>query len=96
MVEILEETVAEDHELFPSALPVVRQAGYAGWVTIQMGCDNSCAFCIVPAVRGPEISRPFGDIVAEVERAAARRRLRGHPARSERQLLRARPDAAGT
>jgi tRNA-2-methylthio-N6-dimethylallyladenosine synthase len=71
VVEILAETVAEDHELFPSALPVVRQAGYAGWVTIQMGCDNSCAFCIVPAVRGPEISRPFGDIVAEVERAAA-------------------------
>ena len=70
VVEILEQTVAEDHELFPSALPVVRQAGYAGWVTIQMGCDNSCAFCIVPAVRGPEISRPFGDIVAEVERAA--------------------------
>ena len=70
VVEILEATVAEDHELFPSALPVVRQAGYAGWVTIQMGCDNSCAFCIVPAVRGPEISRPFGDIVAEVERAA--------------------------
>ena len=71
VVEILEETVAEDHELFPSALPVVRQAGYAGWVTIQMGCDNNCAFCIVPAVRGPEISRPFGDILAEVERAAA-------------------------
>ena len=71
VVEILSETVAEDHELFPSALPVVRQVGYAGWVTIQMGCDNSCAFCIVPAVRGPEISRPFGDIVAEVERAAA-------------------------
>ena len=70
VVEILEQTVAEDHELFPSALPVVRQAGYAGWVTIQMGCDNSCAFCIVPAVRGPEISRPFGDIVAEVEGAA--------------------------
>ncbi|MHB1137395.1 MAG: radical SAM protein, partial [Microthrixaceae bacterium] len=71
VVEILAETVAEDHELFPSALPVVRQVGYAGWVTIQMGCDNSCAFCIVPAVRGPEISRPFGDILAEVGRAAA-------------------------
>ncbi len=70
VVEILEATVAEDHELFPSALPVVRQRGYSGWVTIQMGCDNSCAFCIVPAVRGPEISRPFGDILSEVERAA--------------------------
>ncbi len=71
VVEILEETVAEDHELFPSALPVVREVGYAGWITIQIGCDNSCAFCIVPAVRGPEISRPFGDIITEVERAAA-------------------------
>ncbi len=71
VVEILSETVAEDHELFPSALPVVRQSGYAGWVTIQIGCDNSCAFCIVPAVRGPEISRPFGDVLDEVRRAAA-------------------------
>jgi len=71
VVEILTETVAEDHELFPSALPVVRQVGYAGWITIQIGCDNSCAFCIVPSVRGPEISRPFGDVLAEVERAAA-------------------------
>ena len=71
VIEILNETVAEDHELFPSALPVVRQSGYAGWVTIQIGCDNSCAFCIVPAVRGPEISRPFGDVLDEVVRAAA-------------------------
>ncbi len=71
VLEILSETVAEDHELFPSALPVVREAGHSAWVTIQIGCDNSCAFCIVPSVRGPEISRPFGDVVAEVERAAA-------------------------
>jgi tRNA-2-methylthio-N6-dimethylallyladenosine synthase len=70
-VEILEATVAEDHELFPSALPVVREVGHAAWVTIQIGCDNSCAFCIVPAVRGPEISRRFGDVVDEVARAAA-------------------------
>ncbi len=40
-------------------------------MTIQIGCDNSCAFCIVPAVRGEEISRPFADIVAEVEALAA-------------------------
>ena len=71
VLEILSETVAEDHELFPSALPVVRESGHSAWVTIQIGCDNSCAFCIVPAVRGSEISRPFGDVVAEVERAAA-------------------------
>jgi tRNA-2-methylthio-N6-dimethylallyladenosine synthase len=71
IVEILEETVADDHDAFPSALPVRRELPWAGWVTIQIGCDNSCAFCIVPAVRGKEISRPFDDIVAEVRRAAA-------------------------
>jgi tRNA-2-methylthio-N6-dimethylallyladenosine synthase len=71
IVEILEETVAEDHDAFPSALPVRREVPWAGWVTIQIGCDNSCAFCIVPAVRGKEISRRFDDIVDEVRRAAA-------------------------
>src|SRR5690606_12220909 len=71
VVEILEETVAEDHETFPSALPVRREEPWAGWVTIQIGCDNSCAFCIVPAVWGKEISRPFDDVVREVEAAAA-------------------------
>jgi tRNA-2-methylthio-N6-dimethylallyladenosine synthase len=71
IVEILEETVAEDHDAFPSALPVRRQVPWAGWVTIQIGCDNACAFCIVPAVRGKEISRPLADIVTEVARAAA-------------------------
>jgi tRNA-2-methylthio-N6-dimethylallyladenosine synthase len=40
-------------------------------VTIQIGCDNSCAFCIVPAVRGPEVSKPLDEIVAEVEDLAA-------------------------
>jgi tRNA-2-methylthio-N6-dimethylallyladenosine synthase len=71
IVEILEETVASDHDAFPSALPVRREVPWAGWVTIQIGCDNACAFCIVPAVRGKEISRPFGDIVHEVTLAAA-------------------------
>ena len=70
-MEILEATVATDHERFPSALPVQRSVGWSGWVTIQFGCDNSCAFCIVPAVRGPEISRPFGDICEEVRAAVA-------------------------
>jgi tRNA-2-methylthio-N6-dimethylallyladenosine synthase len=71
VIEILESTVAADHDRFPSALPVVREEGWAAWVTIQVGCDNGCAFCIVPTVRGPEVSRSFGDVVAEVESAAA-------------------------
>jgi tRNA-2-methylthio-N6-dimethylallyladenosine synthase len=66
LTEILDATVAEDHELFPSAMPARRELGHAAWVTIQIGCDNSCAFCIVPAVRGPEISRPFDRLVDEV------------------------------
>src|SRR5215217_8149182 len=66
VMEILEEDAA-----FPSALPVRRELPYTAWVTIQIGCDNSCAFCIVPAVRGKEISRPFDEIVDEVRGLAA-------------------------
>jgi tRNA-2-methylthio-N6-dimethylallyladenosine synthase len=66
VMEILEESDA-----FPSALPVKRDVSWAAWVTIQIGCDNSCAFCIVPSVRGEEISRPFDEVVAEVEALAA-------------------------
>jgi len=71
VVEILTETVRDDVEAFPSALPVRREAEHSAWVTIQIGCDNSCTFCIVPAVRGPEISRPFGELVDEVRDLAA-------------------------
>ena len=70
VVEILAETVREDAEAFPSALPARREADHSAWVTIQIGCDNSCTFCIVPAVRGPEISRPFGELVDEVRALA--------------------------
>jgi len=70
VVEILEE-----HEAGAgggaAALPARREARHSAWVTIQVGCDNSCTFCIVPIVRGPEISRRMGDIVREVEELAA-------------------------
>jgi tRNA-2-methylthio-N6-dimethylallyladenosine synthase len=65
LVEILEE-----HEAYPSALPARRESGHAAWVTIQIGCDNSCAFCIVPSVRGKEVSRRMGDVVREAETLA--------------------------
>ena len=71
IVEVLEATAADDAAAFPSALPAKREQGHSAWVTIQIGCDNSCAFCIVPAVRGPEISRPFDVLVAEVAGLAA-------------------------
>lgn len=63
--------ILEESEAFPSALPVKRDANHAAWVTIQIGCDNSCAFCIVPAVRGREISRAFGELVTEVRQLAS-------------------------
>ncbi|HXY91104.1 MAG TPA: tRNA (N6-isopentenyl adenosine(37)-C2)-methylthiotransferase MiaB [Acidimicrobiia bacterium] len=66
VVEIL-----EPHETYPSALPGRRDNPHSAWVTVQIGCDNSCTFCIVPIVRGPEISRRMGDIVREVEELAA-------------------------
>ncbi|MEM7338919.1 MAG: tRNA (N6-isopentenyl adenosine(37)-C2)-methylthiotransferase MiaB [Actinomycetota bacterium] len=71
VTEIWEEASIDDADMFPSALPARREIDYRGWLTIQIGCDNSCAFCIVPAVRGAEISRPYDDIVAEAERLAA-------------------------
>jgi tRNA-2-methylthio-N6-dimethylallyladenosine synthase len=70
VMEILDQALPDD-ESFASALPVQRQSAHAAWVTIQVGCDNSCAFCIVPAVRGPEASRPFGQVLGEVEALAA-------------------------
>jgi tRNA-2-methylthio-N6-dimethylallyladenosine synthase len=70
VTEIWDEALEEAAQ-FPSALTVKREVDYAAWVTIQIGCDNSCAFCIVPSVRGQEISRPFDELVSEVERLAA-------------------------
>ncbi|MEN9802226.1 MAG: (dimethylallyl)adenosine tRNA methylthiotransferase MiaB, partial [Actinomycetota bacterium] len=54
VTEILEAAVIDDHALFPSALPAKRINSYDAWVTIQIGCNNSCSFCIVPSVRGEE------------------------------------------
>ena len=71
ITEILDAAVLDDHTMFPSALPAKREVSYNAWVTIQIGCDNHCAFCIVPAVRGEEISRPFAEIVDEVRALVA-------------------------
>ncbi|MDO8391199.1 MAG: tRNA (N6-isopentenyl adenosine(37)-C2)-methylthiotransferase MiaB [Actinomycetota bacterium] len=71
ITEILDAAVLDDHALFPSALPARRETSYNAWVTIQIGCDNNCAFCIVPSVRGVELSRPFDEIVSEVRALVA-------------------------
>ncbi len=52
-------------------LPASRDVPWSAWVSIQTGCNNSCAFCIVPTVRGPEVSRPLDDLVADVARLAS-------------------------
>jgi tRNA-2-methylthio-N6-dimethylallyladenosine synthase len=56
---------------FAGHLPMHRERSFQAWVQISMGCNSVCSYCIVPAVRGREISRRPGDIVAEVTRLAA-------------------------
>jgi len=63
--------VVESLEAMPSSLPVERELAHSAWISIQVGCNNSCTFCIVPTVRGPEVSRRPGDILAEVRSLAA-------------------------
>jgi tRNA-2-methylthio-N6-dimethylallyladenosine synthase len=58
--------IAEALREFPSALPAARESAYAAWVSISVGCNNSCTFCIVPALRGKEVDRGPNDVLAEV------------------------------
>jgi tRNA-2-methylthio-N6-dimethylallyladenosine synthase len=63
--------VREYTEVFPSALPARRGSRHHAWVSVSVGCDNRCTFCIVPLVRGPQLSRPLEDVLAEVRALAA-------------------------
>ncbi|MGP3971219.1 tRNA (N6-isopentenyl adenosine(37)-C2)-methylthiotransferase MiaB [Streptomyces sp. 6N223] len=63
--------IAESLQEFPSTLPTRRESAYAAWVAISVGCNNTCTFCIVPALRGKEKDRRPGDILAEVEALVA-------------------------
>ena len=63
--------ILESLEVFPSTLPTRRESAYAAWVSISVGCNNTCTFCIVPALRGKEKDRRPGDILAEVEALVA-------------------------
>jgi tRNA-2-methylthio-N6-dimethylallyladenosine synthase len=58
--------IAEALREFPSALPAARESAYAAWVSISVGCNNTCTFCIVPSLRGREVDRSPSDILAEV------------------------------
>lgn len=59
--------IYESLKEFPSTLPAKRESSYAAWVSISVGCNNTCTYCIVPSLRGKEIDRPPADIVAEVQ-----------------------------
>jgi tRNA-2-methylthio-N6-dimethylallyladenosine synthase len=59
--------IAEALEVFPSVLPARRDSAASGWVSISVGCDNTCTFCIVPSLRGREQDRRPGDVLAEVQ-----------------------------
>ncbi len=65
-VEILEAL-----ETFPSTLPTRRDSAYSAWVSISVGCNNTCTFCIVPSLRGKERDRRPGEILAEIEALVA-------------------------
>jgi tRNA-2-methylthio-N6-dimethylallyladenosine synthase len=57
----------ESLEVFPSTLPARRESTYSAWVSISVGCDNTCTFCIVPSLRGKEEDRRPGDVLREIE-----------------------------
>jgi tRNA-2-methylthio-N6-dimethylallyladenosine synthase len=58
--------ILESLEVFPSTLPTKRESVYSGWVSISVGCNNTCTFCIVPSLRGKEKDRRPGDILSEI------------------------------
>src|SRR5512132_539565 len=61
--------IAEERE-FAGTLPMHRERRFQAWVQVSMGCNSVCSYCIVPAVRGREVSRRPGEIIAEVTRLA--------------------------
>ncbi len=63
--------ILESLDVFPSTLPTRRESAYAAWVSVSVGCNNTCTFCIVPALRGKEKDRRPGDVLAEIEALVA-------------------------
>ncbi|WP_126381084.1 tRNA (N6-isopentenyl adenosine(37)-C2)-methylthiotransferase MiaB [Actinomyces howellii] len=63
--------IEESLQVFPSTLPTRRESAYAAWVSIAVGCNNTCTFCIVPSLRGRQRDRRPGEVLAEIEAVAA-------------------------
>ncbi|MDO5063448.1 MAG: tRNA (N6-isopentenyl adenosine(37)-C2)-methylthiotransferase MiaB [Actinomyces bowdenii] len=61
----------ESLKVFPSTLPTRRESAYAAWVSVAVGCNNTCTFCIVPSLRGRQRDRRPGEVLAEIEAVAA-------------------------
>ena len=59
--------ILEALEVFPSTLPTRRESAYSAWVSVSVGCNNTCTFCIVPSLRGREKDRRPGEVLAEIE-----------------------------
>jgi tRNA-2-methylthio-N6-dimethylallyladenosine synthase len=58
--------ILDSLETFPSTLPTKRDSTYSGWVSISVGCNNTCTFCIVPSLRGKENDRRPGEVLSEI------------------------------
>jgi tRNA-2-methylthio-N6-dimethylallyladenosine synthase len=63
--------IVEALQNFPSDLPTRRESAYSAWVSVSVGCDNTCTFCIVPSLRGAETDRRPGDVLAEIRALVA-------------------------
>ena len=59
--------ILESLEHFPSTLPARRFSAFTSWVSISVGCNNTCTFCIVPALRGVEKDRAAADVLKEMQ-----------------------------
>ncbi|WP_182636472.1 tRNA (N6-isopentenyl adenosine(37)-C2)-methylthiotransferase MiaB [Dietzia sp. SLG310A2-38A2] len=68
--ERAEVEIADSLQHFPSTLPATRESAYAGWVSVSVGCNNTCTFCIVPSLRGKEVDRRPGEVLAEMKALA--------------------------
>ena len=83
-----------EFEGFTGHLPARRERSFQGWLQISVGCNCACSYCIVPSTRGREVSRPAGGAGGGGPRDGGGRRQGGDAARTERELLRARPGRA--